>query len=294
MPSKTTNSLQRAPQAAGYNLKGRNIQAPLKSSPFDVKAINSSSSLDDHPRYINENDRFMHYSVRDFKARQNNTLSASSQAALYSRGSALIEATATAEVAAYICRPCDGPGSDGGTRFDNYNSAFPPIQGTSVSSHKGGDSTRGRRTSSDGGERPPPPTSPSGHVTPQNLRDNPERLAKVKTEMCAFYERGGAKNCPYGANCEYCVIFVMCSKFEVYHAGYISSVRLAYFITTCHLSFCIYYFHRQLRPRKRRTQVPLHHLASDGKFRSNRKCQHIPCKALHDVGNDRSVVSIWV
>lgn len=204
MPSKTTNSLQPAPQAVGYNLKDHTIQAQLKSSPVDVNTINYSSLLEGY-------DGFMHSSstpMCDFKARQNNTLSASSQAALYSRGSALIEATATAEVAAYVCRPCGGTGSDGGIRFDNYNSAFPPIQGNG-SSHKSGGSTRGRRTSSDGGERQPPPPSPSGHVTPQNLRDNPERLAKVKTEMCVFYERGGAKNCPYGANCEYSMIFVM-------------------------------------------------------------------------------------
>ena len=42
----------------------------------------------------------------------------------------------------------------------------------------------------------------SGHLTPQNLRDNPERLAKVKTEMCHYFQEGGARACPYGANCE--------------------------------------------------------------------------------------------
>ncbi len=53
---------------------------------------------------------------------------------------------------------------------------------------------------SDRGLRHTPP--PAGNVTPQNLRDNPERLAKVKTEMCQFFEEGGAKNCPYGKSCE--------------------------------------------------------------------------------------------
>jgi hypothetical protein len=43
-----------------------------------------------------------------------------------------------------------------------------------------------------------------GHPTPQNLRDNPERLAKVKTEMCHYFEEGGAGACPYGPNCEEC------------------------------------------------------------------------------------------
>ena len=39
--------------------------------------------------------------------------------------------------------------------------------------------------------------------TPQNLRDSPERLAKVKTEMCTYFLKGGSKSCPYGKNCEY-------------------------------------------------------------------------------------------
>ena len=43
--------------------------------------------------------------------------------------------------------------------------------------------------------------TPTSH-TPQNLRDNPERLAKVKTEMCRYYELGGTKNCPWGDKCE--------------------------------------------------------------------------------------------
>ena len=61
----------------------------------------------------------------------------------------------------------------------------------------------------DGGERQSQNNhqTPSGHttpVTPQNLRDNPERLAKVKTEMCHFIdENGGFTSCPFGVNCEY-------------------------------------------------------------------------------------------
>lgn len=42
------------------------------------------------------------------------------------------------------------------------------------------------------------PASP----TPQNLKDNPERLAKVKTEMCRYYELGGIQNCPWGDACK--------------------------------------------------------------------------------------------
>ena len=48
--------------------------------------------------------------------------------------------------------------------------------------------------------------------TPQNLRDNPERLAKVKTEMCTYFLKGGIQCCPYGKNCKFsdtsCVHFL--------------------------------------------------------------------------------------
>ena len=58
-------------------------------------------------------------------------------------------------------------------------------------------------SSGNGGERNPQPPSNNNVHTPQNLRDNPERLAKVKTEMCQYYEEGGAKACPFGANCKF-------------------------------------------------------------------------------------------
>lgn len=41
----------------------------------------------------------------------------------------------------------------------------------------------------------PDPEPASATPTPQNLVDNPERLAKVKTEMCVYYEKG--KRCPW-------------------------------------------------------------------------------------------------
>ena len=69
-------------------------------------------------------------------------------------------------------------------------------------------------SSGNGGERNPsqPSSNNNNTHTPQNLRDNPERLAKVKTEMCHYYEEGGAKACPFGANCKFsdtsCVHFV--------------------------------------------------------------------------------------
>ena len=36
--------------------------------------------------------------------------------------------------------------------------------------------------------------------TPQNLRDNPVRLAKVKSELCQYYSSG--QRCPFGDRCE--------------------------------------------------------------------------------------------
>ena len=36
--------------------------------------------------------------------------------------------------------------------------------------------------------------------TPQNLRDNPVRLAKVKSELCQYYSSG--RRCPFGDRCE--------------------------------------------------------------------------------------------
>ena len=44
--------------------------------------------------------------------------------------------------------------------------------------------------------------------TPQNLKDNPERLAKVKTEMCRYFESGGLKNCPWGDKCKCIVLHI--------------------------------------------------------------------------------------
>eukprot|EP00984_Skeletonema_dohrnii_P019475 scaffold9313_cov113-Skeletonema_dohrnii-CCMP3373.AAC.1 len=66
-------------------------------------------------------------------------------------------------------------------------------------------SSHGRRRASTS-TMPPACASP----TPQNLKDNPERLAKVKTEMCRYFELGGLKNCPWGDKC----------KFELVHTRY--------------------------------------------------------------------------
>ena len=52
---------------------------------------------------------------------------------------------------------------------------------------------------------PTPSEGESGsHLLPQNLRKDPEKRAKVKTEMCRFYTEGGAKSCPWGSKCECC------------------------------------------------------------------------------------------
>ena len=68
--------------------------------------------------------------------------------------------------------------------FDQARNADSPSTTAPSKSH-------GRR-SPDGVDRPP---------TPQNLRTNPERQAKVKTEMCKYFEEG--LTCPWGVHCEY-------------------------------------------------------------------------------------------
>lgn len=45
------------------------------------------------------------------------------------------------------------------------------------------------------------PDAEGNHPTPQNLRDNPERAAKIKTELCQFWIEG--KKCPWGINCNF-------------------------------------------------------------------------------------------
>ena len=41
----------------------------------------------------------------------------------------------------------------------------------------------------------------SGGHLPQNLKGDPHRQAKVKTELCAFFSKG--KKCPFGSKCNY-------------------------------------------------------------------------------------------
>ena len=113
-----------------------------------------------------------------------------------------------------------------------------PSSGNNGSGRGGGGGRSNRRSSNasnnrpniasgDGGERPPPPNNnnnPRESPTPQNLRDNPERLAKVKTEMCHFYEEGGVKNCPFGASCEFCILFIY----------FVGGEHINLFIYICH------------------------------------------------------------
>lgn len=80
-----------------------------------------------------------------------------------------------------------------------------------------GGGSRNRRSCNASGRSTPTVTDGETNPaapTPQNLRDNPERLAKVKSEMCHYYEKGGAKACPFGANCK---LFV-CAHRGVYES----------------------------------------------------------------------------
>ncbi|KAL7537243.1 hypothetical protein ACHAXR_007688 [Thalassiosira sp. AJA248-18] len=109
-----------------------------------------------------------------------------------------------------VCRPCNPNVAtptpvEATTRnvdsVKKFKSPTPAPAGGRRSSNRGPNIAAGN-----GGERPPPPGgggNGGNHPTPQNLRDNPERMAKVKTEMCHYYEDGSAKKCPWGANCNY-------------------------------------------------------------------------------------------
>ena len=76
-----------------------------------------------------------------------------------------------------------------------YSQAPPPL--SSSSNHRSTKSPSKRSTKLDGHG------SGEEQLTPQNLRDSPERLAKVKTEMCTYFLKGGVKACPFGANCKF-------------------------------------------------------------------------------------------
>ena len=112
-----------------------------------------------------------------------------------------------------FCSPCRSDNEDDtadvmspSTVASAVSSSLPPHSSGSASYLKLRSSRLGSsKGSSHGRDRaftstmPPSTASP----TPQNLKDNPERLAKVKTEMCRYYELGGLKHCPWGDKCKY-------------------------------------------------------------------------------------------
>eukprot|EP00985_Skeletonema_marinoi_P003822 scaffold1665_cov135-Skeletonema_marinoi.AAC.2 len=113
------------------------------------------------------------------------------------------------------CSPCRNINQDDTADVDVTSptaaasvASSPHITGSApfLKLRKGGDRLGGSSNRSSHGRRrasmstlSPASSSP----TPQNLKDNPERLAKVKTEMCRYYELGGLKNCPWGDKCNY-------------------------------------------------------------------------------------------
>ena len=113
------------------------------------------------------------------------------------------------------CSPCRNINQDDTADVDVTSpiaaasvASFPHITGSApfLKLRKGGDRLGGSSNRSSHGRRrasmstlSPASSSP----TPQNLKDNPERLAKVKTEMCRYYELGGLKNCPWGDKCKF-------------------------------------------------------------------------------------------
>ena len=67
--------------------------------------------------------------------------------------------------------------------------------------HIGGGGSYYQFTATSSSSRSPPDDDGSGRRQPQNLRDTPERQAKVKTEMCSYFEKD--ISCPFGKKCEY-------------------------------------------------------------------------------------------
>ena len=120
------------------------------------------------------------------------------------------------------CSPCRNINQDDTADVDVTSptaaasvASSPHITGSApfLKLRKGGDRLGGSSNRSSHGRRRASTStlSPaSASPTPQNLKDNPERLAKVKTEMCRYYELGGLKNCPWGDKC----------KFELVHTRY--------------------------------------------------------------------------
>ncbi len=174
-----------------------------KNTTIQAHQLKAANTFDD-PRHHSSP-----MAMNDFAAWQNSR----TQEALYSHDydfftdAAAPRNQGNAIAETYVCHPCDKGAGSGGIQFDNdYNVFFPPIQGRIARNNHGHRSNNHHDNrgpiiaAGDGGERPSPP--PQGHVTPQNLRDNPERLAKVKTEMCLYIDENGSfKNCPYGAEC---------------------------------------------------------------------------------------------
>ena len=89
-----------------------------------------------------------------------------------------------------------------------YSQAPPPLSSNHRSTKSPSKSHQPRGSTKLGGHG-----SGEEQPTPQNLRDSPERLAKVKTEMCTYFLKGGVKACPFGANCKFsdtsCVHFLI-------------------------------------------------------------------------------------
>lgn len=117
-------------------------------------------------------------------------------------------ALTAAEAAFSLCIPCkpklatfmpvqQTPARNSDVYIKNFVPSSPPPVGNRGSTNTGPIISAG-----DGGGRRPPSGGGNGiRSTPQDLRSNPERQSKVKTEMCHYWEE--AKKCPYGSNCNY-------------------------------------------------------------------------------------------
>lgn len=219
MPSNTTT---KAFHVAGY--KKNVMEDPASIQARQLEGVNS---LHDHRRYHYQD--YSNNGMAAYYSTPNNNLPKASVPGHHHGYDDALSGLVAPQPQAYVCHPCDhGSGFGNGIQIDDYNLSFPPIVQAGVDgSHHGSGRIRSysnnnnRRderpliAAGDGGERPSqnhqPPSGHATPVTPQNLRDNPERLAKVKTEMCHFIdENGGFTSCPYGVNCEYSPFIIHC------------------------------------------------------------------------------------
>lgn len=296
LPSHPRSSLAAAAAAAAYGAPNHlNERNP---SSLQMRLGSSPTSVDASPALFG-GDGLSHMSAHHHRHRQRLAVHRTFQPVSFEHlhGAHVTTPLAAKDIqarprdVAHLCLPCEptaaavAPTPVRPTARNADSAKVNKAQG----SHGRRSSTHGPGIAAgDGGERPS--GGGDGRPTPQNLKDNPERQAKVKTEMCRYYEEG--KKCRYGIHCElpfpgiWETILDIVPSFvqNVWCDTHTSSAFILYLNTQLPTN-------RQLRPWQARAEVPLHDPAPHGEFRADCVCQYVPRSALHDLGLDGSLVS---